>query len=105
MAEGRRSRVNHQRRSGRWRPLAKAAIWLYAIHIRELALPGVPVVYRWILLRIPASPVVFLLSIPVAIAQPVLAQYLWLLALFSALMIRRLEPPEPEPTTAEREPR
>jgi Endosomal/lysosomal potassium channel TMEM175 len=30
--------------------LAEAAIWLYAIHVRELALPGVPpVVYRWIL--------------------------------------------------------
>jgi uncharacterized membrane protein len=86
--------------------VAEAAIWLYAIHIRELALPGVPpVVYRWILLRILASPVVFLLSIPVAIAQPVLAQYLWLLALFSALVIRRLEPPEPEPTTAERDDR
>jgi hypothetical protein len=38
---------------------------------------------------------VFLLSIPVAIAQPVLAQYLWLLALFSVLVIRCLEPPSP----------
>jgi hypothetical protein len=84
--------------------LAEAAIWLYAIHIRELALPGVPpVVYRWTLLRILASPAVFLLSIPVAIAQPVLAQYLWLLVLFSALVLRRLEPPEPEPTTTGRD--
>jgi hypothetical protein len=54
-------------------------------------------VYRWILLRILASPLVFLLSIPVAIARPVLAQYLWLLALFSALVLRRLESPESEP--------
>jgi uncharacterized membrane protein len=82
--------------------LAEAAIWLYAIHIRELALPGVPpAVYRWILLRILASPTVFLLSIPVAIAQPVLAHYLWLLALFNALVLRRLEPPEPDPTPAD----
>jgi hypothetical protein len=61
--------------------------------------------YRWILLRILPGPVVFLLSIPVAIAQPVLDQYLWLLALVSVLVIRRLEPPEPEPTTAERDDR
>ena len=82
--------------------LAEAAIWLYAIHIRELALPGVPPeMYRWTLLRILASPVVFLLSIPVAVAQPVPAQYLWLLALFSALVLRRLEPPEVEPPTTE----
>jgi hypothetical protein len=47
--------------------------------------------------------VVFLLSIPVAIAQPVLAQYLWLLALFSVLVIRCLEPPEPDPAAAERD--
>jgi uncharacterized membrane protein len=86
--------------------LAEAAIWLYAIHIRELTLPGIPpVMYRWILLRILPGPVVFLLSIPVAIAQPVLDQYLWLLALVSVLVIRRLEPPEPEPTTAERDDR
>jgi uncharacterized membrane protein len=84
--------------------LAEAAIWLYAVHIRELALPGVPpVLYRWVLLRILATPTVFLLSIPVAIAQPVLAQYLWLLALVSALVLRRLEPPEAEPMLAERD--
>lgn len=47
----------------------------------------------------------FLLSTPVAIAQPVLAQFLWLLALFSALVLRRLEPPEPGPMPAERDDR
>ena len=61
--------------------------------------------YRWILLRILPSPVVFLLSIPVAIAEPILAQCLWLLALVSALVIRRLEPLEPEPAIAERDDR
>jgi hypothetical protein len=64
-----------------------AAIWLYAIH--------------WILLRILVGPVMFLLSIPVAIAQPVLAQYLWLLALVSALVLRRPEPPEVDSTITE----
>jgi hypothetical protein len=70
-------------------------VWLYAIHIRDLALPGVP---PW---RTAGSccgssrPAVFLLSIPFAIRQPVLGQYLWLLALVSALVIRRLEPPRP----------
>jgi uncharacterized membrane protein len=83
--------------------LAEAAIWLYAIHRREQALPGVPaVVYRWTLLRILPSPVVFLLTVPVAIAHhPILAQFLWLLALFSVLVVRRLEPPEVEPATTE----
>jgi uncharacterized membrane protein len=33
--------------------LAEAAVWLHAIRIRELALPGVsPAVRRWVLLRI-----------------------------------------------------
>jgi uncharacterized membrane protein len=34
-----------------------------------------------------------------AIRQPALGQYLWLLALVSALVVRRLEPPETDPTT------
>jgi hypothetical protein len=36
-----------------------------------------------------------------AIRQPALGQYLWLLALVSALVVRRLEPPETDPTTTE----
>jgi hypothetical protein len=66
-----------------------AANWLYTIH--------------WILLRILVGPAVFLLSIPVAIGQPVLvrAQYLWLLALVSALVLRRVEPPEVDSTITE----
>jgi hypothetical protein len=58
-----------------------------------------PLVHRWVLLRILPAPAVFLLSIPFAIRQPVLGQYLWLLALVSSLVIRRLEPPETDPTT------
>jgi uncharacterized membrane protein len=78
--------------------LAEAAVWLYAIRIRELALPRVPrSVRRWVLLRTLRTPLVFLLSVPVAIARPALAKYLWLLVLVSALVLRRLEPVEAEP--------
>jgi uncharacterized membrane protein len=83
--------------------LTEAAVWLYAIHIRELALPGVPpAVHRWILLRILMTPAVFLLSIPVAVFQPAVAKYLWVLLFLSGLVLRRLEPPEADPPTAER---
>jgi TMEM175 potassium channel family protein len=82
--------------------LTEAAVWLYAIHIRELALPGVPpAVHRWVLLRILMTPAVFLLSIPVAVFQPALAKYLWVLLFLSGLVLRRLEPPEADPATAE----
>ena len=50
------------------------------MRIRELALPGTsPTVHRWVLLRTLMTPLVFLLSVPVAVFQPVLAKYLWLL--------------------------
>jgi hypothetical protein len=82
--------------------LAEATVWLYAIHIRELALPGVsPAVRGWVLLRIIVTPVAFLLSIPVAITRPNLAKYLWLLVFVSGLVLRRLEPAEEEPATAD----
>jgi uncharacterized membrane protein len=81
--------------------LAEAAVWLYAIHIRELALPGVPpALRRWVLLRILRTPVVFLLSIPVAITQPSLAKYLWLLVFVAGIVLRRLEPAEEKPAPA-----
>jgi uncharacterized membrane protein len=82
--------------------LAEGAVWLYAIHIRDLALPGVPpAVRRFLLLRVLRAPVVFLLSVPVAIVQPALAKYLWLLVLISGLVLRRLEPAGEEPAAAE----
>ena len=81
--------------------LAETAVWLYAIHIRELALPGVPpVVHRWVLLRILMNPVVFLVSVPVAIVRPDLAKYLWLLLFPVGMVLRRLEPPEAGLATA-----
>jgi uncharacterized membrane protein len=82
--------------------LAEAAVWLYAIRIRELALPGVsPAVRRWVLLRILRTPVVFLLSIPVALVQPNLAKWLWLLIFAGGFVLRRFEPTEDEPAATE----
>jgi uncharacterized membrane protein len=78
--------------------LAEAAVWLYAIRIRELALPGVsPAVRRFVLLRILRTPVVFLLSIPVALVWPNLAKWLWLLIFVGGFVLRRFEPAEDEP--------
>jgi len=82
--------------------LTEAAVWLYAIHIREVAMPGVsPAVQRWVLLGILRTPVVFLLSIPVAVVQPALAKVLWLLAFVIGAVLRRLEPPGTDPAAAE----
>jgi uncharacterized membrane protein len=77
--------------------LAETAVWLYAIRIRELALPGsTPASRRWTLLRVLQAPVVFLVSIPVAIVDPDVAKWLWLLILVVGLVMRRLEPPGEE---------
>ena len=54
-------------------------------------------VRRWVLLRTLRTPLAFRLSVPVAIARPALAKYLWLLVLVSALVLRRLEPVQAEP--------
>ena len=47
------------------------------------------------------DPVVFLLSIPVAITRPALAKYLWLLVLVSGLALGRLEPADEEPAATD----
>jgi uncharacterized membrane protein len=81
--------------------LAEAAVWLYAIRIRELALPTVsPELRRWVLLRILRTPAIFLLSIPVALIQPNLAKYVWLLIFVAGFVLRRLEPAEEKPRAA-----
>jgi uncharacterized membrane protein len=81
--------------------LAEAAVWLYAMRIRELALPGVPPsVHRWVLLRTLMTPAVFLVSVPVAFFRPVPAKYLWLLLIPAGAVLRRLEPPEAEQAAA-----
>jgi hypothetical protein len=68
-------------------------VLLYAIRIRDLTLPAMsPTVRRFLLLRVLRTPAVFLLSVPVAVVQPALAKYLWLLVLISGIVLRRLEP-------------
>jgi hypothetical protein len=47
-----------------------------------------------VLLRILRTPVIFLLSIPVAVIQPNLAKWLWLLIFVGGFVLRRLEPAE-----------
>jgi hypothetical protein len=67
------------------------------------ALPGVsPAVRRWVLLRILRTPAVFLLSIPVALVQPNLAKWLWLLIFAGGFVLRRFEPADDEPVGAKR---
>jgi hypothetical protein len=53
-----------------------------------------------VLLRILRTPVIFLLSIPVAVIKPNLAKYLWLLIFVGGFVLRRLEPAEEEPAAA-----
>ena len=63
--------------------------------------PGTsPAVRRWVLLRILRTPVNFLLSIPVAVVQPNLAKWLWLLIFVGEFVLRRLEPAEEQLGTA-----
>lgn len=81
--------------------LAEFAIWLYAALIRDLVVPGLPAdMRRYIALRILRIPVVFLLSIPVAIVAPGVAAYFWILVSFLGFALHRLrpndEPAEPE---------
>jgi hypothetical protein len=81
--------------------LAEVAVWLYAVRIRELALPGVPPsVHRWVLLRTLMPPAVFLVSVPVAVVRPDLAKLVWLLLFPVGAVLRRLEPPEVEQAAA-----
>jgi hypothetical protein len=63
--------------------LAEAAVWLYAIRIREPALPAS---------RPRCAAGCCCGSIPVAITRPALAKYLWLLVLVSGLALGWLEP-------------
>jgi uncharacterized membrane protein len=70
--------------------LTELAIWLYASHVKDLLVPGLPrAVRRYTTLRLIPSPVVFLLSIPLAYFSPNLATYFWLLILVIANFLGR----------------
>ena len=72
--------------------LVEAAIWLYASSRKNLTSPDIAEVKTFFLLRILRVPVVFLLSIPIAIFAPVYALYFWILIWISALVINHYAP-------------
>jgi uncharacterized membrane protein len=86
--------------------LAQTAIWLYATRSSAgLASPATQPVRNLYLLRMIRVPVVFLLSIPVAIAAPKEAPFVWLLIWVSGAVINRFWPhrhrkPEADQETA-----
>jgi TMEM175 potassium channel family protein len=70
--------------------LAEAAIWIYAISAHSLMRGQVnPRVRRYYLGRLLALPLVFGLTIPVALASPQTADYLWLTLIPLAVIARR----------------
>jgi len=80
--------------------LGECAIWLYATRPRAgLASESAASVRLRYALRIARVPVVFLASIPVALAAPDEAPYTWLLIFVFGLLINRFwpQPDEPEP--------
>ena len=60
--------------------LVELAVWLYATHTKGLVPASVsPAVRRYELAQLLPTPVVFLLSIPVAFVAPGVAPFTWIL--------------------------
>ena len=77
--------------------LAELAVWLYASYAKDLLVPGTsPAVRRYMALRVARIPVVFLLSIPVALASAVLASYFWILIAVLGMALDRFARPAQE---------
>ena len=77
--------------------LAELAVWLYASQFRDLLVPGTsPAVRRYIALRVARIPVVFLLSIPVALVSAQLAAYFWILIAVLGMVLDRFAHPADE---------
>ncbi|HEX9352894.1 MAG TPA: TMEM175 family protein, partial [Streptosporangiaceae bacterium] len=77
--------------------LAELAVWLYASYARDLLVPGTsPAVRRYMALRVARIPVVFLLSIPVALASALLASYFWILIAVLGMALHRFARPAEE---------
>jgi uncharacterized membrane protein len=78
---------------GAFAGLVEAAIWIYAFTSpAHLTSPDTRSVQTFYLLRILRVPVIFLLSIPIAIFSPSAALYFWLLIWFSAIVINHFAP-------------
>jgi TMEM175 potassium channel family protein len=69
--------------------LAELAIWLYARSKDLLTPAATPALRREVTLRLLIAPVVFLLSIPVALYSPDLATYSWLLIMVGNHLLSR----------------
>ena len=77
--------------------LAELAVWLYASYARDLLVPGTsPAVRRYMALRVARIPVVFLLSIPVALVSALVASYFWILIAVLGLALDRFARPAQE---------
>ncbi len=77
--------------------LGELAVWLYASYARDLLVPGTSAaVRRYMALRVARIPVVFLLSIPVALVSPVLASYFWIMIAVLGLALDRFARPAEE---------
>jgi uncharacterized membrane protein len=73
--------------------LAEAGFWLYATRSPVgLASPAARPVRNYILVRILRVPGVFMLSIPIAVAEPRIAPFIWLLIWISGTMLNRFRP-------------
>ena len=77
--------------------LAETAIWLYACRVPGLVTGASPRLRQYYALRMLRSPVVFGLSIPVALVWPSLAPYTWLLIAVLGFALRRRWPAERGP--------
>ena len=80
--------------------LAEGAIWVYATARPELVDPSAQSVRLLFALRVARIPAVFAISIPVALAAPNLAQYLWILIFVLGGVINRLTPTPQPPARA-----
>jgi TMEM175 potassium channel family protein len=83
--------------------LAEAGIWIYAISAPGLMRGRVdPKVRRYYLARLLPPPLVFALTIPVALANPQTAAYLWLTIVVLGVVLRRtMSPVESAPEEAD----
>lgn len=75
--------------------LAEGAVWVYASARPELVDPSAQSIRLLFTLRVMRIPAVFAISIPVALASPRIAQFLWILILISGRVINRVmaQPP------------
>ena len=74
--------------------LVESAVWLYATRPGSgLAAPSADRMRLPFLLQTARAPVIFLLSIPVALYSPTLATYMWILIFVTGVVMDRLFPP------------